>query len=441
MTDCVDQLETLHQFTGQCWSDASLIFLWFAAGIGNKVQEYLEKDSFLEEFEDFYLHSSFLLNEIKSTFPVLNNPEIYDQFYEALIEYSKELKNRYMNWKYPTTSVLLRRTESCILSKQLENYGIYLSEILSQKPASEYKVKPENIQHLSQAIKSLNKTKYISRENLENELERNLNQQSFGYDTNKFGKVIYILLQFFFKRNFVDFSTMLQNTVNIDYFKNIHESPRENGILFLTRLSFLSFIQYVIPLYKKYAISCVLGTDVPGDEEGGHVISLLTCNNLSTILYNDNDGFLQVTNWPIIFDALHQLFNLYYGKNSDWISIDAKMYILEFKNKINNVTFPEFRGLEEFKPIFCFVDFTKKNYIFFKKTGEVMKIEYSKSKEDFESNLNSICNSVDEITEISYFYLEPLQNLQNNTPNNRQEGGRRKKGKRKTRKIKSSRKK
>jgi hypothetical protein len=398
ITDCAHELETLHQFTGQCWSDASLIHLWFAGGIGPVIQEKLIKDDFLTDFKKFYYQDDTFFT-LRYYYPTIRNKnEQYYPFLEILFRYAQEMKERFDNWKYSQLSAPLRRTASCMLTKKLEHNGILLGEMLMDpKINSKREISKANVNLMYSKINSLNLSKYknLTVEEAEKLVESNLGNESLGYNMLRFVHVMYVLLKYFFhdKPLYVSHNSDSNTILTIkDYIGELDKFNLPYPIFDMNFYYFLhnqylssSFLSYKFEenVHLSFTMSAdhiEYGSNSNTDEF--HTISFLTCSNLQSFIYDDNIGKLLQLNWPSIFRKMNtKLRELYDLDTTNTYTV----FLLESKNLQNFSTYVRdiFKMRDQIYALHEQLESKTKNesnaYQSLKKEIEA-KLEYSKEK-------------------------------------------------------------
>lgn len=369
-TDCADDLETLHQFTGQCWSDASLIYLWFAGPFGPSVQQELEKESFLNDLKTFFTQDPVYFN-LRYYFPSIQDFDKYTEFCEILFDYAREMKERYMNWKHPTKGPALRRSTSCTLSTKIEHNGILLGEILAQKQNP--KISKKNIETLYKKIESINTSRLSpnSTAEAEEQIRKELAKEGLGYSTSDFGNVIYVLLKFFLRNQkmYVLHQTEFnkineqENKQKVDFLRyltnEIVSYNLNSPFLDLNAFHFLSpnivdsflYSNFNESVSMSFLASCALmESGKVNYPKKFHAISFLTCSNNETILYDDNLAKMNAVSWRSIFNKMSQHVQTKYTANTS-VHLESFLlyplsknlleeklkFIIELRNDFNNM--------------------------------------------------------------------------------------------------------
>ena len=272
---CEHDIELLHQKSGQCWNDASLVLLWFMSGAGEKVKKYLEQPDCLDDFH-YWITSSLVREKILELFPdVLRT---YDLFTIYIEYYVKCLQERYFLWKgienVKKVKTMVQRTQSCTLSQCGEEFGFKSSEFLDQMPYS-----------------SVTGMKFY---------------EGIGYNA-KFTNILYLLLQFFLRGNLKlliyheDEAFAYGDILKTQTMPVLVHNPFDTTIN--NQFSNLESIKPIFELIPSHNISFT-GTCIRIKDNARHAVSFLTCDGGETYFFDNNDGKLVKISWNLIFKDL-----------------------------------------------------------------------------------------------------------------------------------------
>lgn len=284
-TACQHQMEVLHQYSGQCWNDASIVLMWFASGLGPIVQNRMEEATLINDFEQWLMKET-IQQQITALFPDVRTS------YNAMVYYFKQylqcMVRRYNLWKNLEGTLKIKtnvqRTESCDLSLCGERFGIMIAEIIFQDP--------QRLQAPLQALK--NKSTIVS---------------GSGYSVVKFNNVLYILLQFLLKGNIsllVYHKNDIQNYLSLLHLEKnpvlIH-NPYDS-IFQVEHYNFQSFEPILKHIDQNARVSIVVGLKYIGDSISHprlHAITFMTCSDGGEYIYDDNQYILANMYWLTMF--------------------------------------------------------------------------------------------------------------------------------------------
>ncbi len=362
---CEHEMEVLHQYSGQCWNDASIIFLWFSSGVGPFIQERLQDSNILEQFEAWLANSRTKQN-ILSVFPDAEKNYLAFSYY--FVEYMKCMKQRYELWKASEgpkkIKTALQRRMSCNLSRCGEEYGIKTSELLVQ----------DNVYRL--------KTQKLS--NKETVLEGS------GYNTIKFNNVLYLILHFFLNGNMALLSYQKDDTLKYgEYLKSFRKpvllhnpfDPR----FFSSFYELHTFQSIFNNVSDHYRVSMMTGFKSL-DTSALHAVTFLTCQDGTEYFYDDNLFVLAKMRWTHLFkDLLLDKVCIIYKsvhKGGPIMGIDlpsASPLFLAFSTMDNGdlfVLYPETRDVLYFENVI-------------KNNNELQHLTTIMTKEELDSGLSS----------------------------------------------------
>lgn len=280
---CEHEMEVLHQYSGQCWNDASIIFLWFASGAGVFIQERLQDPKIIEYFEE-WLADSRTKQNILSVFP--DAEKNYMAFSYYFVEYMKCMKQRYDLWKQvegpKKIKTTLQRRMSCSLSRCGEDYGIKTSELLVQDTI--YRPRTEKLSNRESVI------------------------EGSGYNTTKFNNVLFLMLHFFLNGNIALLSYQKEDTPKYgEYLKTLSKPVFLHNPFDPRFFSSFYELHTFQPIFKNvsnhYRLSMIVGLKAL-DSPSLHAVTFLTCQDGSEYFYDDNLFVLAKMKWKLLFKDL-----------------------------------------------------------------------------------------------------------------------------------------
>lgn len=287
---CSHELQSFHQFSGQCWSDSAANLLFFAAGVGAKVQDALQDsalverlDSWLREKDTFdnisFMHREDTGNELSH----YTDDEYYNIFIPALKDYVRCLQLRYLNMIQAAGTPATRRRASCVYSLCKEETGALAAEVLTPKEQRFGSLGKAARRSLERRMEEASRLPV----NLETLAKHPLvGKEEKGYSNLRFGKVIGILLDFFTGGKV--FQAMNAGVLATGPFKG-----KPLAFTVKTRINEISRA-----LDDSYYISSVATVK---EVEGSHAITFLTCENGHEFIYDDNRSVLKEIPWTAMF--------------------------------------------------------------------------------------------------------------------------------------------
>lgn len=340
---CSHELQSFHQFSGQCWSDSAANLLFFAAGVGGKVQAGLQADDVVEKL-DSWLRKKENLEKYREEYDTDNTPglthftdeEYYNIFIPAMKEYVHCLQLRYFNMR-EMTDVRTKRRASCVYSLCKEEKGALAAEVLIPKEKRFESLDKVNKKSLERRMKEMSKLTVDIETLSTHEL---VGKSEKGYTNLRFGNVIGILLDFFTKGELfkIDRMTSLISGENL-------------GFVIDTKAS--SITKEIDDHYYLSSVATVV------EPLGSHAITLLTCDNGREYIYDDNRSVLKEIPWTNMLGP----------------DTDSVLYVSRY--------------IEEDKTYEAFIDFLKKSQHALKegiKNGKITNAEINRRNiynEDF----------------------------------------------------------
>lgn len=332
---CMGGLRTFQQYSGQCWSDASSIFMLYSFTLSSMFQgafQTLNKTDLETRFVN-WCHTtgrSFIYDLLIKEDPSKRaefNPLIdsyYDSLVNALSQYLVCLQRRYLNSiaappEEETISVIKRRTCSPkVYSFCKEESGrkitLYMNPVILEKreQLQLYNTMPRYNRDAAKA-KRFN---ILKKPNLKNtNIVSFLPEGDQGGMPAVFSKCIPVYCKFF--EYMFDAPSIIFGTRVLNDSKSLQKGIApfaSKTILFADTVSHLvkdrdigvysnqfMSIQQLIEL--NYKVSLVLTTK-QYDESKGHAISLLECDNAQTILYNNERDTMLELPWKQLFERV-----------------------------------------------------------------------------------------------------------------------------------------
>jgi hypothetical protein len=314
---CADSLETLHQFTGQCWNDAEIIFFWFSSRLGPAIQAHLQDPEVISKFED-WIYKETVKNQIITFFPDVEKQ--YNSACYYLTQYLYVLRERYnlyiaqASQQYQKPKGSLQRRQSMCYSIAGEDSGIKSALLFNpvEYHKKSFKINRENLlARVGKAknnvgIQENNITSYIS----------NINERGFWNAV--FTPIVILFIQYFLDGN-VQFCNLSKSSVETsDFLEEVLKNQ-------LYPLFFYKFFEtspvfqrkgysptQLVPLFRKilenpakYHLSMTCN-NVGFKGQYGHATSFITCENGKQYFYDDNYFILQELPWSLLFKDLKE---------------------------------------------------------------------------------------------------------------------------------------
>lgn len=354
---CSDALPAFVNFTGQCWSDSSAVFLLFSAGIGAHVQEKLRSATVVDDFSEWIqsvpvksrILARYGKEEIQARRRAKENrnnenynsrynrnnrntsntnsvsykyitEEEYDTiFVPNMIQYVDCLKQRYMNmasnWKDQRTGS--RRRRSCALSLCKEESGVTAANILLPQyitsdgmPISiNTELTAENRkgymdEYFKYRVRNITRPVIIRPNSYQTRLERavanletktNENIERYNNTIEYLGLVKPGLPSYHFGSIL---EILMEFCLPDASFKSIISiddiNDDESVSYFLRGIPMGGSISDQLQFFQPSAIVSA------GSAMTGHALAFFTCDGGSTFVYDDNLGFMKQINWHAI---------------------------------------------------------------------------------------------------------------------------------------------
>lgn len=306
---CLGQLELLHQHTGQCWNDSSIVFLWFASGAGNQIQKALQIPNIDTLFFN-WMTSEDVMMEIKELFPGSLGP--WEGVVEFLSTYIYCMKERYNLWlSTPRKPIgIAARTSSQCLSLCGEESGIIAADLLSAS----------GFQERGLYARESNRNRTITR--FQEGLSRGtlpesiITQRGFHYE--HFAGVLFLLLHFFLlgniklcnltlrdiESNYVYLNAILERATQPLLIGNVYDTHYFNNETAYSAdwRNYRSIFEHMRRTGSHVSILAKCIQPYVGEIERAHAVLFLTCEDGSQYYYDNNDYILYPINWSLLFD-------------------------------------------------------------------------------------------------------------------------------------------
>lgn len=352
--DCVADMKSFQQYSGQCWSDAASIFLLFSKEIGPLMQNFLASpDSVKEYIKWCHVNKEFIEKRIREL-PFSNYDE-FEQFVFFSSTYLYCLKDRFDTWNAnrnnnsePMTCKLMAFSycqESVgILAGALLNFsGITWMNITLQAEMRGISIRDYYDTIIKQFREIYNKKNLKKADIKDKFFLKSLGIESRGYDNREFGKVIAVYLQFLKKD--IEFET------NKAYLrvKLLEEHDKSfflyDNIASITKFIDLTTVETINRGLVTHMVNMCAQFRVG---KGFHVISFLMCENGQQIIYDDNRGSFVEAYWTELYkyivnprDKEDSNFIQYYMYHANTKTIeekkaDLKKIVKEFRDTTSN---------------------------------------------------------------------------------------------------------
>jgi hypothetical protein len=300
--DCVNNLKSFEQYSGQCWSDAASIFLLFSNEVGKKTQHFLAAENSFSDYIKWCYRNKYFIEDIRGI--AFNTYDEFEQFIFFSTAYLECLQNRFKTWKKN------KENQSEALSCKLivysycqESVGILAGALLNfsglMRRNIDNAANTRGIPIRDYFGKII--TEYLDvneRDDLQKAalLDRfflhSFGIESRGYDNREFGKVIAVYLKFLNKD--IIFEPHPEFILRI-----IREEPTKSIFYYDPVASIKEFVNVKLintinALVKTHYINMTAQLKVG---KGWHAITFLTCENNQQIIYDNNRGELVEAYW------------------------------------------------------------------------------------------------------------------------------------------------
>lgn len=426
---CMGGLRSFQQYSGQCWSDASSIFMLYSFTLSAMFQRAFQTLSKTDLETGFieWCHTAgkqflyeLLVKEDPSKRAELK--PLIDSYYislvNALSQYLVCLQRRYLNSitapsREETISVIKKRTCSPkVYSFCKEESGryvtLYMNPIALEK-RGELQIYTTLAPYNLAAAKA-KRINILKRPNLKNtNIVSFLPEGSQGGVPAVFSKCIPLYCKFFeysFDAPSLLFATSVLN--NSEKLEKSIAPFASRPILFADTLSNLTkdrdagiYINQFMSIQKllelNYKVSLVLTTK-RYDEAKGHAITLLECDNAQTILYDNEMGTMLELPWPQLFKKVpntDQTPTILYSTGLETIGDSASLF--EILNTRLGALIPVslfsfYIGLLLQTPLFICIYTEIQMIKIIKKDGTIRAFRFPDLQ--FEFHMYQICNSI-----------------------------------------------
>ena len=296
---CAQYIDTFHQFTGQCWQDATMILLLFSDKLGPIVQKRLNSSSLVSEFTTY-------INEYCTREFTNDAKEIVDNFKTNIITYISSLQERFCNWigsNVDSQDTVLRRTESQSCSIYQEYSGINAANLFNYLNNEDVDLEPMLMPH---------------------NIRHNKPIQAYGYNTKRLMPLLQVICDFFVVEP-LNCHIKYDDTTNDEYRTLIihyNKSATNPDNTIATNYYFNAFSVFNYPPIKMYnTIHITIKDDnykyslcihvirlirdektpaYPFLDKEHHAISFIMCDS-NTFIYDDNVKYFISVRWDQIF--------------------------------------------------------------------------------------------------------------------------------------------
>ena len=201
VTGCGADLDTFHQFTGQCWSDAAIVFLLFSNTLGPVVQTRLQEEGegIRDSFEAWAGPNKAIIDAIAGF-------ELSEETLKSFVDKTKQylfcIHRRFENSTLRQVRLnvgiqkqpQLRRCDSMIFSYCQEATAILATELLHRvKIGATNRNNIEDVVREREANLERSIQKYIG----QGLIEKPVDESAPGYNNLRVGKFIAVLIKFF----------------------------------------------------------------------------------------------------------------------------------------------------------------------------------------------------------------------------------------------------
>jgi hypothetical protein len=328
---CMAGMRSFQQYSGQCWSDATSIFMLYSFGLGpifQKAFQRLTKEALEKEFIDWagtpeskkFIYS-IIFKEQPAAAAELGDliDRVYTQLINALAQYLVCLQRRFLNSIKPQET-LTPKAQTCspkIYSFCKEEAGRYIGAYMNPvifKSRGELAFYNTLAPFNTTAAKRWRQNLF-RRPNLQsNQIQSFLEEGQRGGLPSLFSKCIPVYMKFFnsspqmlFAINVLNQPDRLEATVapfgnSFILFSDVLQTRTAEGIPFIIQSQFQSICK-LIGLNHKISL---IVTVTRYDEPKGHVISLLECDNGQTVLYDDELREMVGIPWKDMFEIVNE---------------------------------------------------------------------------------------------------------------------------------------
>jgi hypothetical protein len=332
---CMAGMRSFQQYSGQCWSDATSVFMLYSFGLGSifqKAFQIFSKEALEKEFTIWAgtpESKKFIYSIIFKEQPDAATPELKDivdgsyiYLINALAQYLVCLQRRFLNSITPHETLRLK-ARTCnpkVYSFCKEESGRYVYTYMnpivfkSRGELAHY----DTLIPFNAAAAKTRRHNILRRPNLQNnQIQSFLPEGQQGGLPSLFSKCIPVYMAFFnhvmntpqplFATNVLNQPDTLEASLapfgpKLVVFSDILQSmkaDKDPGILETQILSIRKLIE------QNYKISIILTVN-RYDEVKGHVISLLECENGETVLYDDNINVMVGIPWKDMFEMVNE---------------------------------------------------------------------------------------------------------------------------------------
>jgi hypothetical protein len=342
VTLCEKNLYLFNQYTGQCWSDATMVFLLFSEGLGPATQKkiLMPKADLERAFYDFATKEKDVIQNIAG-YPL--DDVTFEEFIVNTTVYINCIKRRFENWRLRTKNIresvrpALQRCDSMLYSLCQETAAPEANELLypaSPSTAANFEGKSEAeklqvrqaellgiyrrsvtrknaAQPLLEKVEALRGKEGTTVESLVKENVKFSNVR--GYSPKRLGKLVSVLIYFFLDgATGVAGYTPSKQTVNVK--TQVDDSIKSSALYqdeitigididpFAPEIEAKEIVQNMMPAMTVSTVLLVHDVKFDGTNHSidGHAIALLECGG-SQYLYDDNLKILVQINWKDVF--------------------------------------------------------------------------------------------------------------------------------------------
>lgn len=328
---CMAGMRSFQQYSGQCWSDATSIFMLYSFGLGpifQKAFQGLTKEALEKEFIDWagtpeskkFIYS-IIFKEQPAAAAELGGliDRVYTQLINALAQYLVCLQRRFLNSIKPQETLRLKartcnpKVYSFCKEGAGRYIGVYMNPVIFKargELAHYHTLVPFNA-----AAAKTRRQNILRRPNLQsNQIQSFLEEGQRGGLPSLFSKCIPVYIKFFnsspqmlFAINVLNQPDRLEATVapfgnSFILFSDVLQTRTAEGTPFIIQSQFQSICK-LIGLNHKISL---IVTVTRYDEPKGHAISLLECDNGQTVLYDDELREMVGIPWKDMFEIVNE---------------------------------------------------------------------------------------------------------------------------------------
>lgn len=364
-SECIDNLRTFQQYSGQCWTDSISIFLLFSKEIGRFTKLYLNEDKIINEFSKWILRNKEKIEELRDEKFTYIYLEAFIFFFTS---YLLCLRQRYEHYRDHEGEENEATTCKLIFSSYCqESVGIMAGMLMNPNHYYSSKLRNTIVESGIHSIRQVFPTISKYMENIEQEDLRKeaLSQKFFlesigfterGYDLRQFARVIAVFMLFFnpsiqIEDNYQTLSERFisEHTKSFFFLRKTNDDRASDQVVRLINLQTVTLIASSLPSHTSSLVCSYYH-----DDGGGHALCFLTCDNNQQIVYDDNRGVLREVNWTGLFNFQPNFDNFNYGfTNSYYIyhneKISSEIAFSKFISKQRILLDKEYKNSEEEK--------------------------------------------------------------------------------------------